>query len=113
MRAGQVDLRTLLLEMPEGKWYITMTEGTIDDPQALIPQSEPLAESDYFPGDGYFLGSEEPPDEAEIQRTLERGKAVALTGHIEHVPRSAGQWSLLTEHGIKTGKTNPRGRSLN
>ena len=55
-RIGLVDLRTLMLETPGGEWYISMPEGDIEDPQALIPQSTPLAESGYLPEDGYFLG---------------------------------------------------------
>ena len=60
-RAGLVDLRTLMLETPGGEWYISKPEGDIEDPQALIPQSTPLAESGHLPEDGYFLGPEEPP----------------------------------------------------
>ena len=29
LRNGKVDLRTLLLEMPDGQWYITIPEGTL------------------------------------------------------------------------------------
>ena len=112
LRNGKVDLRALLLETPEGEWYITTPEGAIDDPLALIPQPTPLADSDYLPGDGYFLGPEEPPDEAEIQRTLEHGKIVALTGQVEQVNRSTGEWCLLTDGGVQIGKTVPGGRSL-
>ena len=112
LRNGKVDLRALLLEAPDGEWYVTIPKGTIDDPMTLAPQSTPLVDSDYLPGDGYFLGPEEPPDEAEIQRVLESGKVVALTGQIEHVNCRAGQWSLLTEHGMKTGKTAPGGPGL-
>ena len=112
LRTGKVDLRALLLETPGGEWYITTPEGTIDDPLTLIPQPTPLADSDYLPGDGYFLGSDEPHDEAEFRRTLERGKAVALTGLIERVNRSTGEWCLLTDSGVETGKTAPGGHSL-
>ena len=112
LRNGKVDLRALLLEAPDGEWYVTIPEGTMDDPLTLLSQSTPLAESDYLPSDGYFLGPEEPPDESELQRVLEHGKAVVLIGLVEHFDRSAGRWGLLTEHGIKTGKTTPRGPSL-
>ena len=112
LRNGKVDLRALLLETPEGEWYITTPEGTIEDPLALIPQCTPLADSDYLPGDGYFLGPEEPPDEAEVQRALERGKVVALTGQVEQASRSAGEWSLLTDCGVQIGKTAPGGPGL-
>ena len=100
------------MKLPKGEWYVTTPEGTIDDPMTLVPQSTPLADSDHLPSGDYFLGPEEPPDEAELRRVLERGKAVALTGQVEYVNRSAGQWSLLTEHGMKTGKTTPRGPSM-
>ena len=52
---AQVDLRTLLLESPDGKWYIAVAKGTIDQPLELIPQSEPLADSSHLPEAGYFL----------------------------------------------------------
>ena len=54
-RAGRVDLRTLLLESPSRKWYITVAKGTIDEPLELIPQSESLADSSHLPEEGYFL----------------------------------------------------------
>ena len=112
LRNGKVDLRAVLLEAPDGEWYVSIPEGTIDDPMTLVPQSTPLDDSDYLPGDDYFLGPEELPDEDEFRRVLEHGKAVALIGLVEHVDHSAGQWGLLTEHGMKTGKTIPRGPSL-
>ena len=108
---GKVDLRTLLLEMPEGQWYITIPAGTLDDPMELELQSAPLAESDYLPGEDYFLG-EESRDEAEFQRVLERGNVVALTGQVELADRSKGEWGLLTDCGMKTGRTAPGGPSL-
>ena len=111
LRNGTVDLRTLLLEMPEGQWYITVPEGTLDDPMEMEPRSAPLGESDYLPGEDYFLG-EEPRDEAELQRMLERGHVVAVTGQVELANRSEGEWSLLTDSGVKTGKTAPGGPSL-
>ena len=112
LRNGKVDLRALLLEAPDGEWYVTVPEGTIDDPMILVPQSTPLADSDYLPGDGYFLGPEEPPDEAEIKRVLERGKVVALTGQIERVNRNTCEWALLTDYGVTAGKTAPGGPGL-
>jgi len=111
LRNGNVDLRTLLLEMPEGQWYITTPEGTVDDPMELEPQSTSLGESDCLPGEDYFLG-EEPRDEAELQRALERGNVVAVIGQVELANRRKGEWSLLTDSGVKTGKTAPGGPSL-
>ena len=54
-RAGRVDLRTLLLESPSGKWYITVAKGTIYDPLELIPQAQPVADSGHLPEESYFL----------------------------------------------------------
>ena len=42
-RTGEVDLRTLLLEAPDGEWFITVADGTIDDPLTSVLQQEPLA----------------------------------------------------------------------
>ena len=113
LRNGKVDLRVLLLETPGDEWYITTPEGTIEDPLELIPQPTPLAETDYLPGDGYFLGPEEPLDvDAAIQRALERGKAVAIIGQVDKVNRSSGEWGLLTDDGAKNGKVAPSGPGL-
>ena len=113
LRNGKVDLRNILLESPDGEWYITTPEGAIDDPLTLDPQQETLADTDYLPGYGYYLGPEEPPDvDAKIQRALERGKVVTIVGRVDQVNRSAGEWGLLTDHGVKTGKVAPSGLSL-
>ncbi len=112
LRAGKVDLRTLLLETPAGQWYTMMPEGEVDDPQELIPQSTPLAQSDWLPQDGYFIGPEEPPDGGAIRRALNHGKVVTLTGLVEQADRSVGEWALLTEDGIQSGKTYPGGPCL-
>ena len=113
LRNGKVDLRALLLETPEGEWYTTTPEGTIDDPLTLEPQQATLADTDYLPGDGYFLGPEESPDvDAKIQRALERGKAAAIVGEVDKVNRSSGEWGLLTDDGAKNGKVAPSGPGL-
>ena len=55
-RSGGLDLRTLLLEAPGGDWYITVADGTINDPLALEPQAGPLAEREEFlPEPGFVL----------------------------------------------------------
>ena len=111
-RNGQVDLRTVLLEIPGGEWYIMMPEGGIDDQQKLIPQSESMAEADVLPKDGFFLGPERPFNVEAVKRALERGKTVALAGAVEQVNRSTGEWALLTEDGLQSGKTYPGGPVL-
>ena len=54
-RKGAVDLRTLLLEAPGGKWYIAHANVEFKQPMKLKRQSEPLAESGLLPGEGYRL----------------------------------------------------------
>ena len=111
-RAGRVDLRTVLLGIPGGEWYIMMPEGGIDDPQALIPQSKSMAEADVLPEDGFFLKSERPCNVEAIKRALEHGKTVALKGSVEWVNRNSGEWALLTGNGLQSGKTYPGGPVL-
>ncbi len=111
-RAGRVDLRTLLLEAPGGEWYIAMPEGDIDDPQTLMPQSTPLAEFGCLPKYGFFLEPDDPPDGRAVGKALARGGVVTLTGLVEQADRSAGEWALLTEDGIRAGRTYPGGPLL-
>ena len=112
-RAGRVDLRTVMLEAPGGEWYITVADGTIDDPLVLEQQHKPLEETNHLPGGaGYFLRPEGQPDDGAIRSALERGKVVTLTGLVEQANRSVGEWALLTEDGIQSGRTYPNGPSL-
>lgn len=112
-RAGRVDLRTLMLEAPGGEWYITVDDGAADDPLVLEPQHKPLEENDYLPdGTDYRISPEDPPDDGAIRRALERGNVVTLTGLVEQANRSDGEWALLTEDGIQSGRTYPNGPGL-
>lgn len=55
-RSGGLDLRTLLLEAPGGEWYLTVADGTINDPLTLEPQGGLLAEREEFlPEPGFIL----------------------------------------------------------
>ena len=77
-----------------------------------MPQQEPLAESEYLPEEGYFLEAPTPVSESDIQHAVQRGNVVAVTGQVELANRRKGEWSLLTDSGVKTGKTAPGGTSL-
>lgn len=112
LRSGEIDLRTLLLESPSGEWYIATPEGTIDDPLTLEPQQASLTETDYLPEAGYFLDDEPLDVAAAIRRALEREKVVVVVGQIEQVNRGTGEWGLLTDQGVKTGKVAPAGPDL-
>ena len=112
-RAGRVDLRTLMLEAPDGEWYITIADGMTDDPLKLEPQHVPLTETEYLPGEGCFWGPEEPPDhDGDVARALERGRVATITGFLERADRSAGEWALLTDDGVEIGRTHPGGPGL-
>ena len=56
-RAGQLDLRTLLLAAPGGQWYITTNPGG-NAPFTLEPQPGPVAQSPYLPGPNFILNCE-------------------------------------------------------
>ena len=105
LRAGSLDLRTLLLESPGGEWYTTIADGTIDDPLTLEPQSGPLSETDYLPDPGFFVADAPPVDAADLRRALERGQVANLTGKVEWANRCSGDWGLRTAAGLKSGKT--------
>lgn len=111
-RIGKVDLRTLLLESPDGEWYTTVAEGTINDPLTLVQQKEPLVQTDYLPEGGFFLAEPPPVAESDIRRAIELGNVVTLTGRVELADRSAGEWRLLTESGVQMGRTAPGGTVL-
>ena len=111
-RIGKVDLRTLLLESPDGEWYTTVADGTIHDLLTLVQEKEPLAQTEYLPEGGFFLDEPSPVKEADIMQAIELGNVVTLTGHVELADRSAGEWRLLTEFGEQTGRTAPGGSVL-
>ena len=54
-RKGNLDLRTLLLEAPGGKWYIAFGNVEFGQRLELKRKFEPLAETDFLPGEGYRL----------------------------------------------------------
>jgi len=54
-RAGEMDLRTLLLEAEAEGWYLTHPEFDFDAPIKLEKQNSPLAGSEYLPDAGFLL----------------------------------------------------------
>ena len=111
-RSGQVDLRTLLLECPDGEWYITVADGTINAPLTLVSQREPLAETEYLPDEGFFLEAPTPVSESDINQAVQRGDVVTHTGQVELANQSTGEWRLLTHRGPIKGETFPGGPKL-
>ena len=113
LQGGKVDLRTLMLQTPEDTWYTATPEGSIDDPFTLEPQQTSLAESGYLPAEAYYLGPPAPPDvNAKIQSALEQGLVFPIVGRLEQANRATGEWGLLTDRRIITGKVAPDGAGL-
>jgi hypothetical protein len=54
--AGDVDLRTLLLESSADGWYTALVDDDFQLPVSLEPQSGSLLEMDYLPEAGVHLG---------------------------------------------------------
>ena len=54
--AGDLDLRTLLLESSVDGWYTALVDGDFERPVSLEPQQGPLLEMDYLPEAGFHLG---------------------------------------------------------
>ena len=75
-RGGRLDLRTLLLEAPEGEWFITVDKDGGDTPLYLEPQPVPVVECDCLPGPNFILedGPEGLVDDLALQHALERGE---------------------------------------
>ena len=53
--AGELDLRTLLLESSASGWYTALVDDDFAQPVSLEPQQRPLLEMDYLPEAGFCL----------------------------------------------------------
>ena len=51
--AGELDLRTLLLESSASGWYTALVDDDFAQPVSLEPQQCPLLEMDYLPEAGF------------------------------------------------------------
>jgi len=54
-RAGETDLRAVLLEADNEEWFLADAEFDVNAPLALEPQHASLAESGYLPDEGFLL----------------------------------------------------------
>lgn len=98
-RSGSLDLRSLLVDASEEEWYLAATTD-LTQPLTLVPQSSPLAESQFLPDAGFVL-HEYPTSES-----------VTLTGTFEKFDKRTNHWGLLTEEGGKSGKIDEGGPSI-
>lgn len=74
-RSGLLDLRTLLLESPEGEWFITVDKEGGDTPLFLEPQSGLVGECDCLPGPNFTL-DDSPIDDRALREARERHNIV-------------------------------------
>ena len=112
-RAGVLDLRTLMLEMPDEQWYIAQPEGGERVPIRLQPQTSPLAESPFLPDEGLFLSGEIVDCIAASEVAGIGREDAKIEGELERANRSEGDWALLTKEGVKSGKIRDGEVSLN
>ena len=54
-RAGELDLRTLMVEGSESIWYLTQTCSDFADALALREQSGPISDTDFLPEDDFLM----------------------------------------------------------
>jgi len=71
-RHGQMDLRSLLLQEPDGEWYIGNLPDDSEEPMALVSQTGKLADFPRLPEPGFILPQ---PKEAIARPTLRRDPA--------------------------------------
>lgn len=74
-RVGAIDLKSLMLEMPDGQWYIAQPEDGESVKIRLQPQTTSLAESDFLPDDGLVL-YDDPVEDLALSEARERQNVV-------------------------------------
>lgn len=74
-RSGMVDLRSLLLEAPNGEWFITQADGAPGEPLVLEPQVGLLSDMGFLPEEGFLL-EDVAVDDAVLRQAREHGKVV-------------------------------------
>lgn len=73
-RSGALDLRDLLLETPDGEWYVTLADVSYGEPMSLELQDTPLAQSEFLPSPGFTLDGLQPDDRV-LKESHERNSA--------------------------------------
>lgn len=93
-RAGEMDLRTLLLEAEAEGWYLTHPEFDFDAPIKLEKQNSPLAGSEYLPDAGFLL-HEHPADDSVVKEARMRNNFVVEV--TANAPYNAMQSRIRTD----------------
>lgn len=71
-RIGNVDLRTMFLEAPDGEWFVTTSDGEPGEPLVLEPQPTTI---DLLPEEGFCLDNVSVDDFA-LQQARQRGNII-------------------------------------
>ena len=75
-RSGELDLRTLLLEVPGDEWFLTLSDGSGGEELILRPQDGPLsAREEFLPLPDLFL-DDDPLEDLVVQQARERDNVV-------------------------------------
>ena len=74
-RAGELDLRSLLLDASHEDWYVTWTDGDFSKPLELIPGEGSILDCGYLP-EGDFLLCDAPGDDQPLHRAREEKNLV-------------------------------------
>ena len=74
-RAGDIDLKSLLLDTPDDQWYVTWTKGDFSRPLELTVGEGSICDSGYLPNDGFVL-CETPRDDQPLLRAREENNLV-------------------------------------
>jgi hypothetical protein len=54
-RAGELDLRSLMLEQGAQEWFLAESDGGVEERLKLIPQAGALVDSHFLPDSGFCL----------------------------------------------------------
>lgn len=91
-RTGELDLRSLILDLEKEPWYLTTPDPDIGDSMSLELQDSPIQESEFLPNEGFLL-YDGPSDnflvkEARIRHNFVVEVTTELLNDVEHEIRS-------------------------
>lgn len=81
LRAGMLDLRSLLLEQGAKQWFIAVVDSELEEPLTLVQQTADLEGSGLLPESGFFLNEVADPagSNREIRPLKDIGRKQSLT----------------------------------
>ncbi len=111
-RMGELDLRSLILDLGREVWYLTTIPGDLDDALLLTPQSELLQDNSLLPDEGFLLHGHPTTDEVLREARRRRNLVVeiaadppeSLAGHrirMETLADLLGRVQQLAKHAYR------------